>query len=81
MAPSKFVEPGSTARSTRFQTRSQGLLEENKQQQSKIVDIDEIPSPEIPPVSSTSILEEIQWPQLEELKKDTHVEPREPLNE
>jgi hypothetical protein len=63
MAPPKSVEPGQTARLTRVQTRSRGPLEENEQQQLEIVDIDEIPSPEIPPVNSTPILEEIQQPQ------------------
>jgi hypothetical protein len=46
----------------------------------KIVDIDEIPSPEITPVNSTPILEEIQQPQVEELKEDTPATMQEPNN-
>jgi hypothetical protein len=46
----------------------------------KIVDIDEIPSPEITPVNSTPILEEIQQPQVEELKEDTLATMQEPNN-
>jgi hypothetical protein len=81
MAPPKSVEPGQTTRPTRVQTRSRGPLEENEQQQPEIIDIDEIPSPEIPPVNSTPILEEIQQPQPEELKEDTQAEAQEPQNE
>jgi hypothetical protein len=53
----------------------------NNQRMQEIVDIDEIPSLEIPPVSPTTILEEIQQPQSEELKEDTQEEPQDPLNE
>ena len=67
-APPKSVEPSQTARPTKVQTRSQGPLKENKQHQLEIIDIDEIPSPEIPLVNSTPILEEIQQPQEEDLK-------------
>jgi hypothetical protein len=81
MAPPKSTEPGSTTRPTRVQTKSRGPLEENEQQQPEIVDINEIPSPEIPPVSPTPILEEIQWPQPEELKEDMQAESWEPMNE
>jgi hypothetical protein len=48
------------ARPTKVQTRSRRPLEENEQQQPKIVNIDEIPSLEMIPVKSTPILEEIQ---------------------
>jgi hypothetical protein len=60
MEPPNSTEPGPTNRPTRVQTRSRGPLEENEQQQPEIVDIDEIPSPEIPPLNSIMILEEIQ---------------------
>jgi hypothetical protein len=60
MAPPKSVELGQTARLTRVHTRSRGPLEENEQQKLDIIDINEIPSPEIPPMKSTPILEEIQ---------------------
>jgi hypothetical protein len=81
MAPPKSIEPGQTARPTRVQTRSRGPLEENEQQQPEIVDIDEIPSPEITPVNSTPILEEIQQPQEEAMKEDTPAVTQEPQNE
>jgi hypothetical protein len=69
MAPPKSVELGQTTILTRVQTRSRGLLEENEKQEQEIVNINDIPSPEIPPVNSTSILEEIQQPQGEDLKE------------
>jgi hypothetical protein len=81
MAPPKPTEPGQTARPTRVQTRSRGPLEENEQQQPEIVDIDEIPSPEMIPVNSTPILEEIQQPQAEAMKEDTPAATQEPQNE
>jgi hypothetical protein len=81
MEPTKSAEPGQTAKPTRVQNRSRGPLEENEQQQLEIVDIDEIPSPKIPPVNSTPILEEIQQPQPEDLKEDTPATTQEPHNE
>jgi hypothetical protein len=81
MAPPKPAEAGQTARPTRVQTRSRGPLEENDQQQPKIVDIDEIPSPETIPTNSTPIVEEIQQPQAEAMKVDTPVVTQEPQNE
>jgi hypothetical protein len=60
MAPPKPAEAGQIARLTRVQTRSRGPLEENEQKQSKIIDIDVIPSLEMIPVNPTPILEEIQ---------------------
>jgi hypothetical protein len=60
MEPMKLVETSLTARPTKFQTRSEGPLEENEQQQSEIIEIDKIPSPERILVISTPILEEIQ---------------------
>jgi hypothetical protein len=46
-------------------------LEENEQQQSEIIDINEIPSPEMILINSTLILEEIQQPEAEAMKVDT----------
>jgi hypothetical protein len=68
MAPPKLVELDQTAKSTRVQTRSREPLEENKQQPPKIVDIDEIPSPEEILVESIPILEEILQPQTEAME-------------
>jgi hypothetical protein len=81
MAPPKPAEAGQTTRPTRVQTRSRGPLEENEQQQPEIVDIDEIPSPEMIPVNSTPILEEIQQPQAEAMKEDMPAVAQEPQNE
>jgi hypothetical protein len=81
MAPSKPVEASQTTRPTRVQTRSRGPLEENEQQQLKIVDIEEIPSPKRIPVNSTPILEEIQQPQAEAMKVDTPIAAQAPQNE
>jgi hypothetical protein len=81
MAPPKPAEPGQTTRPTRVQTRSRGPLEENEQQQLEIVDIDEIPSPEVIPVNPTPILEEIQQPQAGTMKEDTPAAAQEPQNE
>jgi hypothetical protein len=46
-------------------------LEENEQQQLKIVDIDEIPSLEMIQINSTLILEEIQKLEAKAMKVDT----------
>jgi hypothetical protein len=73
MAPPKPEEEIQSTRPTRVQTRLGGPLEENEQKQLEIIDIDEIPSLEMIPVSSTSILEEIQWPEAEAMKVDTPV--------
>ena len=66
---------------TRVQHRSQGLLEENEQQQSKIVDIKKIPSLDRILVNSTPILEEIQQPQAKAMKVDMLEEAQVPQNE
>jgi hypothetical protein len=66
---------------TMVQARSWGPLEENEQQQSEIIDIDEIPSPEMILVNSTSILEEIQQPKEEAMKEDMPAVVQEPQNE
>jgi hypothetical protein len=81
MAPSKPAEPGQRTRPTRVQTRSRGPLEENEQQQSEIIDIDEIPSPKMILMNPTLVLEEIQQPKIEAMKEDTPTMMQEPQNE
>jgi hypothetical protein len=81
MAPTKPAEEIQTVRPTMVQTRSRGPLKENEQQQPKIVNIDEIPSPKMIPIKSTSILEEIQQPQAEAMKVDTPAAVQAPQNE
>jgi hypothetical protein len=81
MAPQKPEEVGQTTILMRVQTRSRGLLEENEQQQPEIIDIDEIPSPEILPVNPTPIMEEIQYPQVEAMKVDMSAAAQAPQNE
>jgi hypothetical protein len=69
MEPPKLAEPSQIIRPTRVQTRSQGPWEENKQQPTKIIDIEEIPSLEDIPLESVSIMEEIPH-QDEAMKED-----------
>jgi hypothetical protein len=53
-------------------------LEESEQQQPDIVDIDEIPSPQMILVNSTPILEEIQHPEAVAMKVDTPAATQQP---
>jgi hypothetical protein len=78
MAPPKQEEESQSARPTRVQTRSRGPLEENEQQQSEIVDVHKIPSPETIPVSPTPILEEIQNLEAKAVKVDMPSATEEP---
>jgi hypothetical protein len=57
------------------------MLEENEQQQPRIININEIQSPKITPVNSTLILEEIQQPQAEAMKENMPTMMQEPQNE
>jgi hypothetical protein len=70
MEPSKQAEAIQTSRKTRVQTRSWGHVKEGEQQLPKIVNVDEIPSPETTPMHSTPIVEEIQQPTLEGMNKE-----------
>jgi hypothetical protein len=81
MAPPNLTKPIQTVQPTRVQTRSRGIWEENNQQSSEIVDIDEIPSLEDIPVKSTPIQEEIPQPQVKTRKEDRSKAALEPQNE
>jgi hypothetical protein len=52
-------------------------MEESEQQSSEIVNVDEIPSPDIEPVNPTPILEEIQQREPEGMSKDIPAEVQE----
>jgi hypothetical protein len=78
MAPPKQAEASQTARKTRVQTRLRGQVEEGEQQPPEIVNVDEIPSPEMIPIQPTPILEEIQQPTAEAMNVDMPVAAQEP---
>jgi hypothetical protein len=71
MAPPKPTDASQTARETRVQTWSQEQLEGDEKQQPEIIDINEIPSPEMIAVNPTLIVEDIQQPQTEAMIEDT----------
>jgi hypothetical protein len=80
MAPPKQVEARETARKTIVQTKSRVQVEEGEQQLPKIVNVDEILSPDMIPINSTHILEEIPHPSPEGTNIDRPVEIQEPQN-